>query len=430
MAALVKEFIDFETGEIKADADPYNWSGAVGASASLVTSPAPPYGTYSLQFNQDKDNSFFRGPLYTYTAGTRCITCAYIRVSSTNFPPTNPVNEFVAMISENDAFYWRINLNVLGQLQLVDSGGTTLSTWTNLLTDTWYRIELVWEPGNSSSAWEWFISNVDADPVRRGGGSGADFDLGTDTDIGFYLRGQGGLTIPNPLLVHHGGAYIMEGVTDIDDRVGGPEGKSGDWRVLGDTDGKLTKNSATPDCDEDGNTGSLDDLDAGDTWDEAGDGNLTTECVYTRAPGAAVKGGGVGTAAPKSTPSDMVYAGKWLWYAKASGINNFKAVYGKHDPVAAIYNVYNTTASTIRSGAYRYWRYVEDPRDPALAAAPDYGDQFVIGMLNHATSGRTNRVTYLAEGWCYSLHAVPVITGKPSIGRFGNMWRGKKGRPL
>ena len=41
-----------------------------------------------------------------------------------------------------------------------------------------------------------------------------------------------------------------------------------------------------------------------------------------------------------------------------------------------------------------------------------------------------NVTTTLIEAWCYTLHAVPVLTGKPSIGRFGKMWRGRLGRPL
>ncbi len=380
MAVLVKEFIDFETSQLKADADPYNWSGAVGPSCSLKTSPAPPHGAYTLRIIQHKTNSYFRAPLYTYTSGTTCITCAYVRFGSSHFPPSTPVHDLLTMLDEFDRRYWHIDLTTQGNLEFKDRSGTLLDS-LSIAPDVWFRIEVVWQPGNASASWAWYISSVGVAPVIRGSGGTADFGV-PGSDIGLFLRGQGGLPDPSPMTTYHGGCYIIEGATDINDRVGGREGKTGDWHSIGSTNGKITKNSATPDCDETGSTSSLDNLDPGDTWDEAGDDNMSTDCVYTRAPGAAAKGGAVRVGAPASDPSDVVVAAKWLWHGKTNRTNGFKAVYGRYNvDNSPQYVVQSQTADSIVSQA-RYYRKIEDRRDSGQRPDPLYNDQFLIGLLN------------------------------------------------
>ncbi len=431
----IKEFIDWEFGELEGDADPGNFSGAVGSNCSLVTSPTPPTGhTRALRITQDKTNSYFRGPFFTYAVGTTCITCAYIRVGSTNFPPGNNVASFVAMIDESDNQYWELRLNTSGHLQFIDNSVTLLDSLP-LLTDRWYRVEVVWQPGDSSADWAWYVTTAgQSTGAAQGSGSGADFyTTATDTDIGIYLRGEGGISAANPVTVYHAGVYVMEGVTDIEDRIGVSEGYGGDWLVLGDANGRPDLSSATPNCDESGGTGSLDDLDSGDTWSEAGDENLSTDCVYTRAPSAAAKGGGVHVPGPPADRTDVVIAGKWIWYGKSNrGAGSFQAVYGRYSSSGPLYTVTYEAAPNINlAGAYH--RRIEDERgggSPVYVPNAELEDQFVIGMYNNKTTGKSNVTSTLIEAGCFSLHASPYVRGKPSIGTFAKMWRGTLSRPL
>lgn len=504
MAVVVKDFLDFETGFVHSDADPLDFAGAVGNDATLVTSPAPPYGTYTLQITQHKDNSFFRGPLHTYTASTVMITSAYVGFSSGGFPPSDPADSLVAMEDESNNVFWKINLKDVagsGFLDLVDSAGTSLDTFQVSGNDmVRYRIEVVWEPNNGASDWAWYVSLLNEAPVLAGSGTGdGDFSpVGVGTQVAFLLRGQGGLSDPSPMTAFHGGCYMLEGATDIEDRVGGAEGKTGDWHSIGYTNGRITLDSATPDCDEDGNTGSLDALDYGKWLDTAtvkGDleGDLDTRtdddtgviglddtshglttnhtvhvewgagrrrgmsitsvsgpnitvdggvgtvlpaaatavtvnqsCTYSRAGADPVEGGGAKVAAPASDPTDVVIAAKWVIRGSGGGLN---LVYGLYDPDAATFVVANEAASSFHATALYYYRKIIDNRAPAVNRCPTYLQQMVIGMLDDA-GGRGTVINTLTEAHCYTLHAVPILTGKPSIGRFGNAWRGKIGRPL
>lgn len=427
MAVLAKEFIDFETNQLKADADPLDFAGAVGSACTIETAPAPPYGTYILKCPQHKTQNFFRGELFTYTPGTRCITSIYFYFGSANFPPSFNCNDLCTMENENNARYWELSLTTAGNLELRDNADTLLTRFA-VGSGGWGRIEIIWEPGNATSDWALYVDiGPGGFPVLQDSGTGdGDFaPAGASTDIGFLLRGEGGDPDPSPMDTYFAGGYILEGATDIEDRVGGREGKSGDWIAFGSTNGKITLNSATPHCDEDGVDGAGDDLTTG-TWDDAGDDVLGTECLYERGIGDPAWGGGVKVAAPVSDPSDVVIAAKWIWYGKGIGFN---VVYGRYDPAGDLFVVTNDPSGFI-AAALRYARRVLDRRAAPANYDPTHDAQFVTGMYNWFSTAKAVRNTTLAEAWCYSLHAVPVLTGKPSIGRFGNAWRGKIGRPL
>lgn len=434
-AGLVKEFVDFQTGQLKADADPYNFSGAVGSAATLQTTLTPPFGEYYLRITQSQTDAFFRGPLFTFTAATKCLTVAYLRADSTGFPPTNEVTNFLTMLDESDGIYWKIILNTSGDLRLEDNAGTGLNTWGYFLADTWYRVEVLWEPGNTSSPWEWWITPISTYiSISRGSGSGADFATTAGTQIGMYFGGQGG-TIPiTPLTVYHAGCYIVDSVNDLYDRVGGwKRYKDGNWQVFGIDVGKILKASATPDCDEDGNTPG-DDLDTGSPlteWAEAGDNDLASYCQYTRTAGMGAKGGGVVIDGyPVNTPMNMVYATKWLWYGVSNNLLDFCAVYGRYQD--SIYFVTNVQADSFSGSGppnLRWFRVIVDQR-AATAYHVNWNCEAVMGMASKGSVAKTTRQCQFYEGWLLTLHEVPEIDSRPSRGQFVNTWRDSIGGPM
>lgn len=426
MALLVKEFVDFEGNDIYADADPYNYAGAVGANCSLVASPVL-YNTYTLKIIPHKTDAFFAGPFFTYTPNTTCITSVYIRFDATNFPPGNVI-DVVKMLDENHNVYWRLRLSTGGVLQLFDTGGVELAV-VAISGDISMLVQVLWQPGNASANWAWQVG------ATTDSGSGADFDTGGGaTDIGMYLEGQGGDPIIDPVDTFIHGCYTLEGATDLNDRVGSQEGKAGDWQVLGAANGKITKDNIAPDTDEDGSAGSGEDLSSGmpaALWKYAGDDDPATEVVYSRAVAGSFSGGGLQVLGPRSVPSDVVIASKWIWRAKSTrGSLGFEAVYGRYNVNGDVYTATHEVADSLQSGAFRYWRKIIDARAAGTQYDPAYNERFVAGMLNNATTGKGTLYTTLGEQWCLTLHAMPTLSGKPSIGHFGNAWRGKVGRPL
>lgn len=427
MALLVKEFVDFEGNDIYADADPYNYAGAVGANCSLVASPVL-YNTYTLKIIPHKTDAFFAGPFFTYTPNTTCITSVYIRFDATNFPPGNII-DVVKMLDENHNVYWRLRLSTGGVLQLFDTGGVELAV-VALSGDSSMLVQVLWQPGNASADWAWRVG------VTADSGSGADFDTGGGaTDIGMYFEGQGGDPIIDPVDTFIHGCYILEGATDLDDHIGSQEGKGTGWQVLGAANGKITKDDIAPDTDEDGSAGSGEDLSSGTPaalWKYAGDDDPATEVVYQRVATDPLQGGGLQVLGPRSVPSDLVIASKWIWrgWNTRGTTPGYEAVYGRYNVDDDAYTVMHENVDSFQVSVFRYWRKIIDARAAGTQYDPAYNERFVVGMLNNATTGKGIVQTSIGEQWCLTLHAMLVLTGKPSIGHFGNAWRGKVGRPL
>lgn len=404
-----------------------------GLSASIVCSrvnnPNGPFGVRCLQITPSKTVAYYlAGGNHTFTPGSIMMYSTYFRVDGNTPPPAaNPAEAIVAMMDENLSPWLKVRLDDSFNLELYDSTNALLDS-AGMTASSWKRLIILFEPDNANGDWAWYygvpgiVFGLTGGTAAFGGGDAqADFSSPAGSQCGMYLGGQGG-DEPVPggdMDVQHGGCYMKDDVTNINDAVGIVEGKiKADFIGLCGSSYRIDLNSATPHCDEDGVPGPLDDLDAG-TWDLAGDDNLATECSYTNAAGFNSQGGGVRVAAPANRQLDNIIAFQYIWVYR--GV--VSGVYGIHDGTS--FTVTKTVDPFTPTGINRYERIILDVEDIWGAAARAHQWQMVQGIYG-ISGGKAATTHYFVEGYCSVLVAVPIVTGKPTIGKTANVTRGKR----
>lgn len=403
-----------------------------GVTPSVAVSSASggTYGTRVLRIIPNKTVAVFRaGRDITYTPGSIALALFQPWLHGTNDPTAaNPVNQLLAVVNANQSPYFYIRVDETKVLELYDSNSALLGT-ANYTKGTYSRVAILWEPGNASGDWAWY-PDFQGDAMTRRNGTAAfggtdaqaDFTPGLTT-MAMWLGGQGG-NQPVPTGdcdVRHDDCYLMDDVTDINDAVGISAGKTGDYQAVfvPANDYRIQKASQVPDCDKDGTPGG-DNTTTGN-WENVGNNDQeTTEVTYdTAVLPAPPKSGAVKVAALSSRQLDYADALLWVWYYKSAEI---RAVYGIYDG-----STYNVDVDVMRSSAaaYRYDRRVWDLVD-VINAQQRMHEWVMVGGFEGKPGGKAARTHRLAEMFMASLEAIPLVTGKPTIGKTGNVTRGKR----
>lgn len=401
-----------------------------------------PYTDWSLEIESHKTDAFFRaGDEYTFTATGVSLAAFYVQVTGNTPPPVGyAADALMAVIDENQTAFVRVKYDNGGNLLLNDSASNQIDN-VGISGATWYRVILLFQPGEAAGDWAWYVDTAGDALTFRGGtaafGGGdakADFSGPAGSKQALRMGGQIGDPLPAPggnMSCRFSDAYMMDDVADVGDAVGVAAGKTSDYQVVVE-DGVIELASVTPDCDENGTAGAGDDLDGGTTpdWADSGDGTDATECTYVLAAhgvGPVVtKGGACKVPGPASTRLDYIYGVKfWICHKSPAGMS---LVYGRYSPREDIYTV-NTLALRAAAAAFRYQSVVEDWPSIIGEFAATYDAQGLLGMVQ-VSGGKAARTGRFAEGGFMTLQAIPLVTGVPNIGRFDGGWRNQKGNPL
>lgn len=435
----------FETGSTVLDADSRPGTFAT-ASCTTVGMGFPGTG---VKIAQHPTTAWHRsGGFHTFTPNTQAMMVAYVQLEEQFWGPSaaNPITELLAVHNASENPFWYIRVDENERFELYDSANTLLAhaPITPVSTPSFeylYRHYIIYSPGSvggdgqQNGAWAWYIGELGEFPTLVDSGTGADFTpVGGGTVHGMYRSGQSGPLLQFFSFPVHGTAYLMDDVAGIEDRIGGIGGYPGDFRVVHEADSKIIKDSKTPDCDENGNTVSLDDLTGAEKWKKAGDLDTATFAEYL-APVSTTLGGAVKVAAPRSLRTGHIEAARWLFgYSTLFGLATRQEVHGYYDAEKDAFTVSKSTVPN--SGSLRYDRRIEQwPYVVGGENTAPYRYQAVMGMTVTGTALAAGRMK-LHQVHFGTLQLIPDADNFqtrldiPSIGHFADVRRNQPERPL
>lgn len=245
----------------------------------------------------------------------------------------------------------------------------------------WYWIDIVYFQSNVGWVTVWITNPGDTRSVDPTMGTHSAKDLETATSGGREVRLNGqknSIPFVGSTTFYIKNLIIQEGVHIAGLDIGPPGVYSLEIAPY--------KSGVTPDCDENGNTASLDDLSAGD-WDDISDNNFTTIAIYAAQTGGAIAADdntATGVLGPftENDWHNLVYGCRFGW--RAGGVNpsgDNQLIWGKRlNPTNFVVNKEEPAACG------RTCNHTELVL-PGTTYFPDYNQYAVMGFSStHATS--------------------------------------------